>query len=63
MVVGGVKMEKNKIKAVGDVTYCVSKECKDRCWRHVDNYVFDDPCRLYSMMAECEKQRKKNTRK
>lgn len=56
-------MEKTKKNAIGDVTYCVSKECKDRCWRHIDNYVFNDTCRLYSMMAECEKQRKKNTRK
>lgn len=55
-------MEKNKQKAKGDVTYCTSKECKDRCWRHIDGYVFDDPYMLYSMMAECETQRLKNTK-
>ena len=24
-----------------DTTYCVSKDCKNRCWRHITNYKFE----------------------
>lgn len=25
-------------KASTDVTYCINKECKDKCWRHISKY-------------------------
>ena len=62
MVVGGVKMEENKKKAMTDVTYYTSDECKEKCWRHVDDYTFEID-RYFSFIQECEKQRMKNARK
>ena len=32
--------EKAKIVASTDKTYCVSKTCKNKCWRHEDNNMF-----------------------
>lgn len=55
-------MEENKKKAMTDVTYCTSDECKDKCWRHVDDYTFEID-RYFSFIQECEKQRMKNARK
>ena len=46
-------MNKNtRAKAKHDITYCVCKDCKEKCWRHEDNYEFDTG--LYSFMAYCE---------
>jgi len=36
-----------------DITYCI-KECKDKCWRHADNYNLEENV-LYSFTKECIK--------
>ena len=28
-------------KASIDVTYCINKNCKDKCWRHISKYRFE----------------------
>ena len=38
----------------GDVTYCVNKECKNRCWRHLENYEVENGA-FYSVTEECIK--------
>lgn len=40
-----------------DTTYCVSKECETRCWRHITNYEFA-PGGLYWYQERCEKVEK-----
>lgn len=30
------------MKANFDTTYCINKECNNKCIRHQDNYEFDD---------------------
>ena len=37
-----------------DTTYCVSKDCENRCWRHITNYEFV-PGGLYWYQERCEK--------
>jgi len=39
------------MKANTDITYCI-KECKDKCWRHADNYNLEENV-LYSFTKEC----------
>ena len=31
----------NKKQANTDTTYCTSEKCKNKCWRHKDNYKFN----------------------
>lgn len=38
--------------AWGDRTYCTSKECQDKCWRHEDNWEFQKDMR-YSFIEKC----------
>lgn len=36
-----------------DITYCINKECTNKCWRHEDNFEFDNN-KNYSWMEKCE---------
>ena len=45
-----------------DYTYCVSKTCKNKCWRHESNHEFN-PYVNYSFMEECENARKSHENK
>lgn len=47
------------MKASFDKTYCVSKECKKKCWRHESNWEFDKG-ENYWFMDKCEKELKEN---
>lgn len=42
-------------KANKDTTYCVSNNCKDKCWRHKDNFEFEKN-ENYWFMEKCEKE-------
>lgn len=42
-------------KARHDYTYCVSRNCKNKCERHVDNYIFKKD-EAYSFVERCEKK-------
>lgn len=44
-----------KKQANTDTTYCASKKCKNKCWRHTDNYKFDEN-ELYWFMSSCERE-------
>ena len=35
-----------KKQANTDTTYCASKKCKNKCWRHKDNYKFNENLNL-----------------
>ena len=39
-------------KAQHDYTYCVSENCKNKCKRHADNYIFKKD-EIYSFMERC----------
>ena len=43
----------NKLLAKGDITYCI-KDCKEKCSKHKDNYVFNEKIR-YSFTNKCIK--------
>lgn len=45
----------NKKQANTDTTYCTSKLCKNKCWRHTDNYEFNEN-QGYWFMSNCEKE-------
>lgn len=38
------------MKARDDITYCTSKTCKNKCWRHVDNWEFEG---IHSFIERC----------
>lgn len=42
-----------KQKANFDTTYCQSSTCKDKCWRHVSNFEFEEG-KNYCYMNNCE---------
>lgn len=44
-----------KKQANTDTTYCTSKKCKNKCWRHIDNYKFNEN-QDYWFMSDCEKE-------
>lgn len=50
--------ENIKTKANHDTTFCISKDCKYKCWRHEDNYEFGTG--LYSFIDCCNEY--ENTR-
>lgn len=52
------KRKPQKRTANFDMIYCVSKECKDRCWRHISNYKFE-PGGFYWYQENCERMRNK----
>lgn len=37
-----------------DTTYCINKECPEKCWRYIDNWKFDKDTN-YWFMDKCEK--------
>lgn len=39
-----------------DVTFCVSK-CKDKCWRHTDNYEFAPDILISMADFDCENKK------
>ena len=39
--------------AKGDRTYCVNKECKNKCERHESKWEFEKD-RFYSFIEKCE---------
>lgn len=41
-----------------DTTYCTSKDCKNKCWRHEDNHEFLKGA-FYSFMEKCENYEQK----
>lgn len=41
-----------KSQAIKDITYCIKTDCKNKCWRHKDNYIFKDS-ELYSFINVC----------
>ena len=45
------------MKASFDKTYCASKECKKKCWRHESNWEFEEN-ELYWFMDRCEEEEK-----
>ena len=45
----------DKKQANTDTTYCVNKNCKNKCWRNADNYKFDED-KYYWFTNECEKE-------
>ena len=44
------------MKASFDKTYCTSKECKKKCWRHESNWEFEKDG-LYWFMERCEEEK------
>ncbi len=52
----------DKIKANTDTTYCRSFFCQSKCWRHIDNWIFDIN-NNYWFMEECEFKDKLDFRK
>lgn len=38
-----------------DTTYCTSEKCKNKCWRHISNYKFNEK-ENYWFMSNCEKE-------
>ena len=40
------------MKAIEDRAYCTNKECKNRCWRHEDNWEFEEGI-WYTFIAGC----------
>ena len=46
----------DKKQANTDTTYCTSEKCKNKCWRHTDNYKFDEN-KNYWFMSNCEEER------
>ena len=42
--------------ADNDYTYCVSKTCENKCWRHESKHKFE-PYINYSFMEGCENVR------
>lgn len=53
--------EENKTKKVAstDKTYCVSKDCAEKCWRNVENYIFSEEA-LYSFSYGCVRKKVNN---
>ena len=49
-------MEQAKVVALTDITYCVSKTCKDKCWRHEDFNIFYKELN-YSFTNRCIKKK------
>lgn len=45
-------------QASTDRTYCTSKLCKEKCWRHESNYEFREDTN-YWFMNNCEKENKR----
>lgn len=39
-----------------DITYCTDKECKNKCWRHIDNFIFKDN-ENYWFMNTCQNEK------
>ena len=48
--------------ADSDFTYCVNKNCKNKCWRYEGNYVFDKNS-YYSFTNTCIKEGGKKSEK
>ena len=44
-----------KKQANTDTTYCVNKNCKNKCWRNADNYKFDED-KYYWFTSNCERE-------
>lgn len=44
------------MKASFDKTYCISERCKNKCWRHKDNWEFEKDG-LYWFMERCEEEK------
>ncbi len=45
----------DKREANTDTTYCTSKKCIDKCWRHESNWNFD-VCKNYWFMEFCKEK-------
>jgi hypothetical protein len=41
-------------KANHDTTYCKSKDCNNKCWRHEDNYEFS--AGYYLFIEKCDEE-------
>ena len=48
----------DKKQANTDTTYCNNKNCSDKCWRHINNYEFDNN-KNYWVMSICDKELKR----
>ncbi len=48
----------DKREANADTTYCTNKKCIDKCWRHIDNWIFDIN-NNYWFMDCCKRENKR----